>query len=154
MCSGLYCGIGWCSCVSLWGCSGLTAGLCMCIVLWWHTWLLLLTVVLSVIIAVLSVGVSSANNKMPTMDFSTPEQPPGDTRRKVSVFLGSGCGCCMEMPVLCWLVCYASALLFSQLELKYNVNFFFFLFYLWCFRFHPGKSLLCILKSRKVSSGD
>lgn len=49
-----------------------------------------LTVVLSVIIAGLNVGVSSANNKMPTINFSTPEQPPGDTRRKVSGFLGTG----------------------------------------------------------------
>lgn len=53
-------------------------------------WFLLLTVVLTVVIAVLNVGVSSANNKMPTTDFSTPEQPPGDTRRKVSGFLGFG----------------------------------------------------------------
>lgn len=27
-------------------------------------------------------------HKMPTINFSTPEQPPGDTRRKVSDFLG------------------------------------------------------------------
>lgn len=38
---------------------------------------------------VLNVGGSSAEKQAPTIDFSTPEQPPGDTRRKVSGFLGS-----------------------------------------------------------------
>lgn len=51
-------------------------------------WFLLINVVLSAIIAVLNVRVSSTQNTMPTINFSTPEQPPGDTRRKVSDFLG------------------------------------------------------------------
>lgn len=72
----------------------------------------IINVVLSVIIAILNVGVSSANNQMPTMDFSTPEQPPGDTRRKVSGFLGCGTvavawSWCLEVHV------YASAALLS-----------------------------------------
>lgn len=91
---------------------------------------------------------------MPTIDFSTPEQPPGDTRRKVSGFLGSGtvaaawqCLC----PAGC-VFCVCSSVFSAWSEVQ--CYFFFFLFYLWCFRFHPGKSLLCILKSRKVSSRD
>lgn len=52
---------------------------------------LLIHVVLSVIIAVLNVCLLP-KTKMPTINFSTPEQPPGDTRRKVSHFLGSSTG--------------------------------------------------------------
>lgn len=69
---------------------------CMCLYIALQTlftkmilkWFLLINVVLSVIIAFLNVDVSSAKYKMPTINFSTPEQPPGDTRRKVSDFLG------------------------------------------------------------------
>lgn len=68
---------------------------------------LLRNVVLSAIIAVWNV---SMKNKMPTIHFSTPEQPPGDTRRKVSDFLGSNAVALawrwhhVEICVLCWLI--------------------------------------------------
>lgn len=69
------------------------------------------------VIAVLNVGVSSANNKMPTIDFSTPEQPPGDTRRKVSGFMNSGSVAAAWRWHRVEIVLFASAALSSQLDL-------------------------------------
>lgn len=49
-------------------------------------------------------------NKMPTTHFSTPEQPPGDARRKVSDFLGSSTVAVawtwllVEICAFCWLI--------------------------------------------------
>lgn len=89
-------------------------------------------------------------HKMPTTNFSTPEQPPGDTRRKVSDFLGS---CTMavawswfvELRLVFWLAYHFTFLLICPWVL-FAISFF-----LWRLRFHPGEILMCTLKTEKTS---
>lgn len=89
-------------------------------------------------------------HKMPTTNFSTPEQPPGDARRKVSDFLG----CCtvavawswlVELCLVFWLAYHFTFLLVCSWVL-FAISFF-----LWGLRFHPGEILMCTLKTEKTS---